>query len=329
MRKYYVSKYLWVPVVVAFSGVFIFFAALVEWIMFNGSKSISEENLLKLKQGQYAELSFDKLLMNNLGYPVCGTYGYFNGNYDRFIIDENGYYIQVEFSQTGNTVKNLKKFESGIGEKLTVSVKAVWTDMMKLDPDLVPNADDKIMCSVVFREVDKHELKKGIRNRMVLAVFTLAISFALLYTPLGIHPVQGEPKDNLEKSFAHSYNKENELTRAINRKKELVEIQGKMWIKVFLYALIAIFGFAGFMKSYITFEQTYPIYSITFMAVVFFLGLINAWKALLNTNWSHALSISKTFSVDSIPVKIENTSVIIGILRRQLKEDQEYGQNRI
>ena len=43
-----------------------------------------------------------------------------------------------------------------------------------------------------------------------------------------------------------------------------------------------------------------------FMAIVFYYGLIQAWKALLNTNWSLAVSVSKCFSIDSLSVKIEN-----------------------
>ncbi len=78
-----------------------------------------------------------------------------------------------------------------------------------------------------------------------------------------------------------SYNREGELEKALKRKEELMNKQKKMKMKFFLFVLVALFGGIGFIKLYIRFEETFPLYPTTFMAIVFYYGLIQAWKALL------------------------------------------------
>jgi len=322
LKKYYASKHLWIPFVFAFTGIIILFSTLIDYFLYCHADTNNGKKLLMQKPGQYSEMFFDEILMNNLGYPVCVAFGYYSGDYYRYVIVEKDAYIQVELSPMGDAVKRIKEFQSGRGDRIGVTVKAIWSDAIELDPELISNANDKAICKVVFREVDKKAYKKRVKNKIVLAGGMILVSFALLFTPLGIH----RRKDDLQNDQQlwagagkkTSYNKEGELERALKRKEELMNEQKKMKRKFLLFVFVALFGGIGFIKLYVRFEETFPLYPTIFMAIVFYYGLIHAWKALLNTNWSLAVTISKRFSIESLSVKIENLSITIGRLRRQI-----------
>lgn len=322
MKRYYASKHLWIPFVFAFTGIIILLSTLMDYFWYCHADTNDSKKLLMQKPGQYSEIFFDEILMNDLGYPVCVALGYYSGNYYRYVIVEEDAYIQVELSPMGDAVRRIKEFQAGRGDGISITVKAIWSDAIELDPEWISNANDKAICKVVFREVNKKAYDKRVKNRIVLAGGMILVSFALLFTPLGIY----RRKDDLQKDQQiwagtgkkTSYNKEGELERALKRKEELMNKQKKMKMKFFLFVLVALLGGIGFIKFYISFEETFPLYPTIFMAIVFYYGLIQAWKALLNTNWSLAVSVSKCFSIDSLSVKIENLSITIGKLKRQI-----------
>lgn len=326
MKKYYVSKHLWIPFVIAFSGVFILLSALIEHRMFRNIKNMDSGDLSKIKPGQYVELTFDELLMNGSGHPaVNGMFIYAANSYQRVAFVHGDASIQVEFPQMSETLGELEKWKAGKGEKITVIAKAVWSEVLPVEPDQVPDLEKKAMCQVVVREVDKAAMMEGFRRKLLCGCLLLGIAFLLLFTPLGIHPAKDEPfeKTKRYKELLVTKNTEGELTRAIRRKEELRKKQGRMKWWVLLYALATVLGFLGFLRLYVTFEQTAPIYSTAFMIGIFFWGLIRAWKSLLNSSWRPALSISKTFSVDSLPVQIEETSIMIGVLNRRISRESD------
>ena len=326
MVKYYASKYLWIPFVFAFTGIIMMIFVLVDTIMYGQAGINGKKNLLTIKPGQYTEIVFDELLMNNLGYPVDNVLGYYSGTYDRCVIVNQDAYIQVEFSPDGEAAKKIADFRSGKGEAVSIVAKGIWSELSELSQEMVPTLNDKVMCDVVFREISVSEWEIQRKNKLILAGGLLAVAVVLLFTRLGICRAKGdslsEQYQKLELELKNNYNKEGELLRELRRKEELQEKQKGMKWKVLFFVFISLLGGSGFIKLYIHFEETYPIYLTAFMAVVFYFGLIQAWKALLNTGWGPALTISKAFSVHSIPVELEEISITVWILRRQMNEQK-------
>lgn len=326
MVKYYASKYLWIPFVFAFTGIIIMIFSLVDNILYGQAGTNGKKDLLTIKPGQYAEIVFDEILMNNLGYPVEAALVYYSGTYDRCVIANQDAYIQVEFSPGGETAKKIAGFHSGKGEAVRIVVKGIWSELSEWSQEIVPTLNDKVMCEVVFREINEGAWETQRKNKLIFACGLHAVAFVLLFTRLGICRAKGdslsEQYQKLELSLKNNYNKEGELLRELRRKEELLEKQKGMKWKVLLFACISFLGGLGFVNLYIHFEEAYPIYFTAFMAVVFYFGLIQAWKALLNTGWGPALTISKAFSVHSIPVELEEISITTWILRRQMDEQK-------
>ena len=306
----------------AFTGLIILFCTLGDYALYRSAKQETGKDLLKLRPGHYAFLTFDKLLLNKLGYPYCGIFGYYDGNYDRFVIADKDVYIQVEFPQTGEGIRQIRNFSEGQGEAVTVLIKGIRSDTIKVDDDFAPDVNDRPMCNTVFREIDKAGLEAKYKRNLLVAGALLAVSIILLYTPIGIGRVKEESqKDRDHREMVrlqNNYHQEAELARALKRKEELLAKQRQMKWKALLYFLISLISGALFIRLYVRFEETFPIYSALITASVFYFGLIHAWKALLNSEWYYALPISKRFSLDSFPVRLEETSILIGKLRREI-----------
>lgn len=326
MRRYYVSKFLWIPFVMAFAGLFVLGMLLVDYIRFSSLKTMDGKALLTIKSGQYAEVSFEEMLLNREGYPMEGVFFYAAGNYGRFLLPVDDACVQIEFSATSDVLEDLRKLKEGGKKKVTILVRAIGTEASSVDLNEFPKAEGKILANTVLREVTKQQMAEKWRFGFLLVGAFWGIAFGMLFTSIGIHRAQPEVPFEKSKRFYEilsSFNKEEELERTLGRKEELKKKQTGMRLRIVGYALMAAVCFAVFLRLLYSFEETAPIVAMLCSAAVFFWSVIQAWKSLLNSSWTPALAISKKFSVNSIPVKLEETSILIGTLKRMINEERE------
>lgn len=327
MKKYYVSKLLWIPFVVAFSGCFILCLTLVDYILFSNRKPVDGKGLLSLPTGRYVEISFDEMLLNAAGYPAEGVMFYATGNYGRFLFPVDDTCVHIEFAANSNSLEDLRELREGGRKKITILARSIPSDEIQVDLSEFPHAEGKVLTDVVLREITEGKMAEKVKYGVIVGFGILAVAVGLLFTSVGIHKVQDdEPFEKSKRYFETkaSFNKEADLERLLKKKEELKNKQARMKLWIGLYILIATVAFIEFLKLLSTFEQAAPVFVMVIMTVVFFWSVIQAWKALLNSEWSPALSISKKFSVNSIPVKLEETSILIGVLKRLINEEMNH-----
>lgn len=332
MKRYHVSKYFWFVFSAITFSLFLILFSLIDLALFKHPTKLNDSNVRKLRENSYVELKVDRILMGENGYPISGVYMSPTGIGENICyavaVGENTY-IEMSFGDK-ESIELLNGFSDGTGPEFTVRgrVSDVAIDQNIYQwgiPDfnletLIP--DKRII------EASEKSVGRYFKTKLLFAGVILVVAVLLCFTEIGIHPVDEPPFEETKQYkkllVERNYNLEGDLEKAQNRKEELRQKQGKNTKWIWIGIVMALFG--GHTYLYLATHYAEiggPPWIILLMLVLFFCGIRTFWRAVLNSQWPPALTIATKFTLNTIPVQIEETSKIIGILRRRLAEEEK------
>ena len=332
MKRYHVSKYFWFVFSAITFSLFLILFSLVDLALFKHPTKLNESNVRKLRENRYVELTVDRILMGENGYPISGSYlspmGTGENTCYTVAVGENTY-IEVSFGEK-ESLQLLKGFTGGTGTGFIVRGRV---SKVAINPNpyrgSIPGFDlENLIADKRILEASENSVGGYFKIRLLFAGVILVVAGLLCFTEIGIYPVD-EPLFEETKQYKkllaqRNYNLEGDLEQAKNRKEELRQKQGKNKKWIWIGIVMALFGGRTYLYLSLHYAEIggSP-WIILLMLVLFFWGIRTFWRAMLNSRWPPALTIATKFTLNTIPVQIEETSKIIGILRRRLAEQEK------
>lgn len=332
MKRYHVSKYFWFVFSAITFSLFLILFSLIDMALFKHPTKLNDSNVRKLRENSYVELKVERILMGENGYPIRGAYMSPSGMGENVrytvAVGENTY-IEMSFGEK-ESIQLLEGFSGGTGTGFTVRGRV---SDVAIDQDIyqwsIPGFDlENLIPDKRIIETSEKSVGGYFKAKLLFAGAILVVAGLLCFTGIGICPVD-EPLFEETKQYKkllaeRNYNLEGDLEKAQNRKEELRQKQGKNTKWIWIGIVMALFG--GHTYLYLATHYAEiggSPWIILLMLVLFFCGIRTFWRAVLNSQWPPALKIATKFTLNTIPVQIEETSKIIGILRRRLAEQEK------
>lgn len=284
--------------------------------------SFSELNGTVCREGRYVAGEIDTCLVKEMnpsgsvkysgecGVLVAGRRGY----HFYTVPISDGRYIQIMAYRQGTreTLQNLVKGEGGAVPFAGILIEPPIELYLKWYEDIPDFRLENLMQDYVLKEIDM----KGNKNLIMIGGIVLFCALLLYLQSGGIRKRVLEPErfDKIERFYANSYNKENELE--IERGRMCLYRKRKAALKGWCAA-----GLCGLFLGCGIISITY-LYEGRFLGILLILFAIRKiWNCFIHSGLTIAVKIARTFEKRTLHDDIEDCELRIAVLEDFLGKD--------
>lgn len=299
---------------------------------YNHPYDLSELQPSMLDEGKYVNCSVDTYLMKyfvaeGIGSGYSGSMGgfiTFGKTYEVYTIPfSEGDYIRIAIGEP-KKVKQLNAFHMGKGEPVTFMARiredALWSDTDWYDG--IENLDkNRVVRDYILWE----ETDFSIKNGLYFGIYLLLFSVFLYWRSGGIHITEEEDELNLEKLYANTFNKHNELEVLENRlpRYEKQAQSLKLWAKIGLCCfLLGVFFIFKMFQMY----NTEPLLPGIFFTIY---GAKEMWSYFINSGSKTAVKTADFLRIDTLYRKQELTKKKVEYLRKQVGQSTKENMSNL
>lgn len=285
---------------------------------YNHPYDLAELQPSMLDEGKYVNCSVDMYLVKDVGgfcYGAMAGFITFSKTYEVYTIPfSEGDYIRIAIGEP-EKVKQLEAFHMGKGEPVTFMAR-IREDNLWSDTDWYDGIENLDKSRIVRDYALWEETDKGIKDGLYLGIYMLLFAVFLYWRSGGIHITEEEDELNLEKLYANTFNKFNELEILKNRlpkyEKQMQSL--KRWAKVGLCCVLLgmFFVFKMYDKGLLLPGIFFTIY-----------GAKEMWSYFINSGQKMAIKIGDFMRINTLYRKQELTRKKVEYLRKQVGQSTE------
>lgn len=344
MKRYSVSK--------LFPITFMFFVISLILLMIYGLglfrlnhlKELNATTLFDLRPGQFVSCTINQYVLLEVK-TTAGTVSYRGSNwtrgfsenilksYDIYTISlDDKAFVDIGFEDS-ELIAELEAYSQGRGNSISFIGKVMKTDGEEWSKHRTGtivshfNADAwaKDIC---IAQISLEETKASYNALMFFGVISGIMAFLLFSSVGGIQIVYRKPFEESKRYKDLLTDKIYGLEAELKRKKEYLDELKRKQKKAKLHTIfIFIFSVICTTILCINFSKlvngTAMIYG-AIIALILFLGSIYwLWKSFINTDFMLAIRLSDLFMLNTLSVRIEETSIIIELLNKRLSKGND------
>lgn len=326
VKRYQVSKFFQFTLILVATGLMLMFLYLVEIVRYHLPKELTEFNADLMRQGSYVTITSGALApqgdRNSTAFFLT------------FAQEYQLYYLLLGESKevpvlvsNKNLITKLESWRNGQGMGDTVSMIA---------------RVEKIDGKTYFWQVTKEEVRQSHGILSFVGGIVLCAGLLLFATIGGFRVVYEKPFEDSKRYkdifLGRSYRMEEEL----KRERELLEryrkeqADMKKWFQLgfgmtvgcILGMLFCALLFKGFSMTSNPILYALGVILLFVFFYVLLIGIKFIWMAYINSDWPSARRISELFLLRTLSVKKEETSKLINLLSRKVKEAEELAKEK-
>lgn len=331
MKKYLISKQFGVTLTLGVISLLVTIVAGISLFRLFTLPVLKEENLYTLESGQYVWVMPDRMPMEP-DIRIMSTLGRMpdldKAELVMVPVGEDIYApVWITVKRDQEELKGLK--EDGVF-RLTIMAK-VQMDQEALNIQEIEETDGsklRVAGNLHLIQVVRTEVLNIRWIALFLGICGLVATFCLYFGNSGISLVYDQPFQETQRykflAYRNNYVLEAELQREKNR---LLEIRRKQkrnacWT-IFLFPLFAL-GIFLFIVGAMTRPITLlGIYALVFGFCLCVLYIERFAVYYVNSEWESAKRLSKRILPDTLSVQAENTSILIGVLNRRIRQEEK------
>ena len=326
MKRYQVSKFFQFTLILVATGLMLMFLYLVELVRYHVPKELTEFNADVMRKGSYVTLTSGALVPqgNRNSSTIYLTLAQEYQLY--YLLLGESKEIPVLISNK-NLINKLDSWRDGQGMGDTVSLIA-----------RVEMIDGK-KC---FWQVTAEEVRQSHGILSFLGGLVLCAGLVLFATVGGFRVVYERPFEDSRRYKDIYLGKSYRMEEELKRERELLErykneqAEMKKWFQLGLGMTVgSLLGMLFCALLFKGFSQTSNPALFALGVILFFvffyvllIGIKFVWMAYINSDWPSAHRISETFLLRTLSVKKEETSKLINLLSRKIKEAEELAKEK-
>lgn len=343
MKRYSVSR--------LFPITFIFFVLSLILMLINGVglfrlshlKELNTQTLFSLQPGQYVSCTINQYVLLEVK-TTAGTVSYRGSNwtrgfsesslksYDIYTISlDDKAFVDIGFEDS-ELIAELEAYSQGRGNSISFIGKVMKTDGEEWSEHRTGTAvsefrADAWVKNICIAQINLEETKTSYKALMLFGVISGIIALLLFFSVGGIQIVYRKPYEESKRYKDLLMGKNYKLEVDLKRKKEYLDElrhkQKKAKLHTIFYLIFSIICTTVLCINISALVNgTAMIYGVI-IALILFLGSIYwLWKSFINTDFMLAIRLSDLFMLDTLSIRIEETSIIIEYLNRRLSEEK-------
>lgn len=323
MKQYTLPKYISI-VIYLFLFSMIFFSLFIKG-MWSCHRPIviTEQGLDRLKSGQIVRLEMDSFVINDHG--IDQWLG-MKEKYFEYAIPVGERFVLVGLYES-NTLQHLKSYTNGRGTPMTIMGRVMPVNQIheELYRIILGSRYDQLQQRYIVFQVTEEELtKKSLRCIGIAGIFAL-IAMVLLFGMGGIYSAKEKPFEESaiykEYQFKVRYHLEDYLKKEKNNIDEMRKQQALAPKRLLWYVFVCVMSVAFFIFCIRNCsDHVMLVYPMIFGIFVLWAGLRRIGGTLLDMDFKASRQIAKKFALNTLPIRIEQTSILIGLLNRRILE---------
>ena len=338
MKGYQVSKLFGLTVFVAVFALYLLAFWAVDAFRFSCRRELGSVPYSRLREGQYVYAYVDRIVVHHIKTDYLDSYvGSKNvtlmpsEHYIYTAVLEGGEMVCMAIADT-EIVRQLKEFTDGRGERVEVLGQLSSYAELSLPESYYSDVDDfdrsLFLDSVYVKQRSQAAIKAGIRAKGLWGLGMLGLALLLFVTVGGWHRVSLPPfeetREYRDYLFRFSYGMEEELARKKEYLFGLIAKQQGIYKWCLLGGALVLLGNALLLWCFRWILYSSLAYYGLFVSVGMLTGGIRlTWYGFINSDLPLAKRLSECFFLDTISVKREKTSKIIGALSQRLRQEKE------
>ncbi len=287
---------------------------------------LTDQNIDRLEDGQIVEFSMDSFCVSEHG--IDQTFGWAH-TYFEYAIPIGSRYVLFDFYEK-DTLERMRLYVDGRGEAVTIMGKVTRVERIHetLYQEVLGENYDQLKQGFVIYQVTKEELMMNGLKSLAWAGILALIATVTLFSVGGIYRRKSIPFEESalykEYRFKIKYHLEDYLKKEQETLVELRERQASFSKKLFLYISLCVMGFIifGVCMSNCN-RNVLMVYPMILGICLLWAGLRKIGQILLNMDFETSKRLAKAFELQTIPIKMEQTSILIGLLKRRMVEKSE------
>ena len=287
---------------------------------------LTDQNVDRLEDGQIVEFSMDSFCVSEHG--IDQTFGWAH-TYFEYAIPIGSRYVLFDFYEK-DTLERLRLYVDGRGEAVTIMGKVARVEKIHetLYQEVLGVNYGQLKQGFVIYQVTKEELMKNSLKSLAWAGILALIATIALFGMGGIYRRKAIPFEESalykEYRFKIQYHLEDYLKKEKETLIELRERQAIFSKKLLPCAFLCMMGFIIFWGCMANCNRNVlMIYPMIFGICLLWAGLRKIGQILLNMDFETSKRLAKAFELQTIPIKMEQTSILIGLLKRRMVEKSE------
>ena len=295
---------------------------------------LTQFNMDKMKSGQIVRFSMDSFCVNEHG--VDQWLG-LKETYFEYAIPMGSRYVLTAFYEK-STLERVRSYVDGRGTPMMILGRIVPIEHINEEKyRMILGSDfERLNQGYIILQVTEEELtKKSLRYLGITGILAL-LAMVLLLGMGGIYRGKEVPFEESsqykEYRFKIRYHLEDYLRREKETIAELRRQQALAPKKILRYALACILSVIVFMVCLANCsENVMLVYPMILGICVLWGGLRKIGRTMLDMDFKVSRNIAKKFGLLTLPIRIEQSSILIGLLNRRMAEQEaqeRQGQER-